>query len=232
MAQEVEAGAMKRVRPRLRRQVHDAAVETAELGRRAVALDLELLDRVDDRIDRHLPRLRLQHRDAVEQVLVGSRPAAVDARQQRVGRQRDPGGQAGERDEGAAVQRQLHHLLVTDDGAEAGGLGAEDRRLCRDGELLADVADGQIEIDARLLAGRQVDAGTAHRLEAGEHDVDAVLAGRQARRRVDAVAAGDHDPPAIGADLGHRERRAGDRASGGILHQAGDFTGGELGERP
>ncbi len=67
----------------LGRQVDDAAVEAAELGRRAVALDLELLDGVDVRKERHLAGLGLQHRDAVEQIFVGARPAAVDARQRR-----------------------------------------------------------------------------------------------------------------------------------------------------
>ena len=116
--------------PGLGRQVDHAAVEPAELGRRAVALDLELLNRVDDREERHLAGLGLQHGDAVEQVFVGARPAAVDARQLRVrAAARRPGASARERDERAAVQRQLHDLLVLDDGAEAGGFGAQHRRV-------------------------------------------------------------------------------------------------------
>ena len=161
VAEELEAAAVKRVRAGLGRQVDDAAVEAAELGGRAVALDLELLNRVDDREERDLAGLRLQHRDAVEQILVGARPAAVDARQLRVGRQRHAGRERRQRDEGAAVQRQLHDLLVLDDVAEAGGLGAQHRRVRGHRDLLAHVADGQVEVDPRLLARRQPDARRA-----------------------------------------------------------------------
>jgi hypothetical protein len=73
-------------------QVDDAAVEAAN-WRRTVALDAEVLDGVHVREERHLARLRLQHRDAVEQVFVRARAAAVDPRQRRGGRrgQRHPG---------------------------------------------------------------------------------------------------------------------------------------------
>ena len=69
-----------------------------------------------------------------------------------------PGRERRERDERAAVQRQLHDLLVLDDRAEAGGLGAQHLRVGRHRDLLADAADGELEVDARLLAGRQVNA--------------------------------------------------------------------------
>ena len=80
---ELEDASAQRIATRLGRQVDHAAVEPAELGRRAVAFDLELLDRVDVGKERHLPWFGLQHGDAVEQVLVGARPAAVDARKRR-----------------------------------------------------------------------------------------------------------------------------------------------------
>ena len=160
--QRLVAEELERVRretsfvPDFGRQVDHAAVEAAELGRRAVALDLELLDRVDDRKERDLARLGLQHRDAVEEVLVRARPAAVDARQLRVRRQRDAGRERRERDEGAAVQRQLRRpARCSTTVPEAGGLGAEHRRVGRDCHLLADVADGELEVEARLLAGRR-----------------------------------------------------------------------------
>ena len=55
MAEELEAGAVQHVAAGFGRQVDDAAVEAAEFRRRAVALDLEFLNRVDDREERHLP---------------------------------------------------------------------------------------------------------------------------------------------------------------------------------
>src|SRR5688572_11408115 len=95
------------VAPRFRRQVDDAAVEASELGRRAVALGPELLDRVYVGEERDLSRLGLEHRDAVEEILVGPRPSAVDARQRSGGRwrYRHAGRQARQRDEAPAVQR-------------------------------------------------------------------------------------------------------------------------------
>ena len=149
------------------------------------------------------------------------------------GRQRDARRERRERDEGAAVQRQLHDLLVLDDGAEAGAsprgaIGASAVTVT----CSLHVADGEVEVDARLLAGRQADAFAPHRLEA-----------RPARRR-------RGTRPAPGSARCRRRRRStattrcrfvstlvtvtvapGDRRAGLILHDAGDFTGGHLGEK-
>ena len=64
-----------------------------------------------------------------------------------------PGTMDGEHDEQAAVQRQLHDLLVLDDRPEARGLGSHDRRVCDDRHLFSNVSDAEIEIDARFFAG-------------------------------------------------------------------------------
>ena len=44
---------------------------------------------------------------------------------------------------------------------EAGGFRAQHRRVRRDRHLFAHVADGEVEVDPRLLAGRQPDARLA-----------------------------------------------------------------------
>src|SRR5687767_7127876 len=108
---------MKRITACLRCQVDDSSVEPAELCREAVALDLELLDRVDVGKERDLPGLRLQDRDTVEQIFVGAWAAPVDARQWRGGwwRHSHAGDQARERDEAAAIQWQPYDLPVIDD---------------------------------------------------------------------------------------------------------------------
>src|SRR5262249_30806725 len=85
--EELESCPVPCVGAALRRQVDDAAVEAAEFGGRTVALDLELLNRVDDREERNLTRLGLQDRDAVEQILVRPWSSAVDSRQLRIRRQ-------------------------------------------------------------------------------------------------------------------------------------------------
>ena len=55
-------------------------------------------------------------------------------------------------------KRQLHDLVVFDHGAEAGRLRAEQRRLALHGDLLANVADGELEIEPDRLAGGDPDA--------------------------------------------------------------------------
>ena len=154
VAKEFEHVAAKGIGARFRREIHDAAVEPPEFGRRAVALDLELLDGVDDRVVRHLPRLGLEHGDAVEEILVRSRPPTVDAGQDGVRRQGDARRDGGEHDEQAAVQRQLHDLLVLDNRPEARGLRSHNRRICNDRHLFSKVSDREIEIDTRLLTRR------------------------------------------------------------------------------
>src|SRR4029450_12325624 len=106
---ELECGTVKLIGPGPGRQVDDAAVETPELRWRAVGFDLELLNRIHIWKECHLPGLRLQDRDAVEQMLVGPGPSAVDARERRRRgwRKRDARDEAGERDEATAVEREI-----------------------------------------------------------------------------------------------------------------------------
>ena len=215
---------MKGIGARFRGEIDHAAIEPAELGRRAVALDLELLDGVDDRVVRELPGLRLQHGDAVEEILVRSRPPAVDAGQDGIRRQGDARGDGGEHDEQAAVQRQLHDLLVLDHRSEARGLRSHDRRISDDRHLFSNIADAEVEIDACLFASRETNALAPHGLEPRELDVEAVLAGRQARSRVDAIASGDGDSLQIRPCFGDGNRRAGNGRPSLIFHNAGDLA--------
>src|SRR5262249_7216269 len=146
VAEELEAAPVKHVRAALGRQVDDAAIEPAEFGGRAVSFDLELLNRVDHRVDGDPARLPLQHRYPSEQIRVGARRAAVDAGKLRIRWKGDAWGKRGQADKGAAVQRQLNDLLVLDDVAEARGDGPQHRRIRGDGDLLADGADGKIDV--------------------------------------------------------------------------------------
>jgi hypothetical protein len=185
VTEELERRAMEGVGARLGRQVDDAAIEAAELGWRTVRFDRELLDRVDRREERDLTGLGLQHRDAVEQILVRARPSAVDARELRGRRQRHPGREGGKRDEAAPVQRQGRHFCLRHHLPEAGGRALQ-RRIGRDGDALADAADGQLEIEADGFARLDADALAAHGPEPAEGDVDTIGARRQAREREDA----------------------------------------------
>src|SRR5262249_20988991 len=105
VAKKLEHVALKGIATRLGGEIDDAAVEPAKLGRWAVALDLELLDGVDHREVRHLPGLRLEHGDAVVEILIRPRSPSVDARQGGIRWQRDSRDDGGEHDEKATVQR-------------------------------------------------------------------------------------------------------------------------------
>jgi hypothetical protein len=181
--EELEAGPAERVRTRLRGEVHHPAVEASELGRRAVGFDLELLNRVHDRVEGHLTRLGLQHRDAVEQVFVGTRPAAVDARELRAGRQRDTGYQRRQRDEGAAVQRQRRNGLLGDHLAQAGG-GAQRRGVAGDRDRFRQATDHQLKIELARQPCFNPHAFSACGAEAAQFDNHSILARAKPAERV------------------------------------------------
>src|SRR5262249_47094656 len=191
--------------------------------------DLELLDGVDHREVRHLPRLRLQDGDAVVEILVRARPPAVDARQHGIGRQGDARDDGGEHDEQPAVERQLDDLLVFDDGPQARGLSPQDRGVTDHRHLFSNVSNAQFEIDPRFFTSLQTNALATDRLEARQLDREGVFAGREARRGVDAIVSGDDHVLKIRPYLGNGDGRTGNSRPGLIFHDAGDLAGRRLG---
>src|SRR5262249_957425 len=119
VAKEFKNRPVKFVRTGFGSQVHHAAVESPELGRRRIDLDLECRDGVDRRTEGHLSRLRLEGRNAVVKKFIDARTAAVDARQRWAGRSRRRGRDAGhERDQRkivAPVQWQVDDAAVAYD---------------------------------------------------------------------------------------------------------------------
>ena len=92
-----------------------------------------------------------------------------------------------------------------------------------DRHLFLNVSDAEIEIDPRFFTGREANALAAHGFETGELDIEPVLAGRQARGGVDAVARGHHHSLQIRPSLRDRDGRAGNGGPGLIVHHAGDL---------
>ncbi len=120
---------------------------------------------------------------------------------------------------------------MLDDGAETRRFGAQHRRVGRHRDELAHVADGEREVDARLLARGQPDAVASHRPKTGQLDVDAVLAGRKTRGREHALGARGRYALQVRPDVGDGHRGAGCGRSGLILHDARDFSARHLGAR-
>ena len=69
---------MKLICPGLRREVHDATVETAEFGGSVVGFNFEFLNRIDDRHECHLAGFRLQNTDRIEEILIRPRPPTIN----------------------------------------------------------------------------------------------------------------------------------------------------------
>ena len=192
---ELERGASKCIGPRLCRQVDHATVEAAELRGRTIALDLELLNRVDVWKERHLPGLRLQHRNPVEEVFVGARPAAVDARQRRRGRRRHRHArhEAREGDEAPAVEREIDDPAVIDDMAKTRGL-AKHRRIRRHGDRFRNAAERELHIQPNGFAGRELDAFASQRPEPAQFDPNLIDARGKAGHHIHTVRATRHRP--------------------------------------
>jgi hypothetical protein len=144
-----------------------------KLGRRAVALDLELLDRVDDREEGHLPGSGCStEMPSNRYSLVRGRPPLMRGKL-RVRRQRHAGASDGEHDERAAVQRQLDDLLLLDDGAEA---GRSARRIGASAVTVTCSRTSPTRSSKSIAPFLPSTAGSLprDRLEAGQLDVDAV----------------------------------------------------------
>ena len=212
----------------LRGQVHHAAIETSELGRRAVRFDLEFLDRVDVGKERHLARLGLEHRDAVEQIFVGARPAAVDAGKRRARRQRDPRREPGQRDEAAAIQRQVYNLSVIYDLTEPGAAAAEERRVGVDRDRIGEPADLESNVQPHRVPRRHVQAVARQRAEPVECDRHAVRAWGERHNREATVVAGDDRSRRPGRDRGDGHHSAGQDRAVLVGHRPDQATGSQL----
>src|SRR5207249_509267 len=88
-------------------QHHDGSpIRPPIFGGIRIDVELELGDAIDDRVVNDLPWLRLQDTDAVIEIFIRPRPAAVDARQCRsTAGQRHAGRECDERNEAASIER-------------------------------------------------------------------------------------------------------------------------------
>ena len=225
--EELERRAPQRAGAGLGRDLHDAAVEAAVLGRRAVALDGDLLNRVGVGEECHLARLRLENRDAIEQILIRARPPAVDAWQRRTRRKRHARGEAGKRDDVASVERQCDGHAAVDHLAE-GRCVTPLQGFGRDRHGLGHAVGLELQFDVDGPAGNDGDA-VAHRgPEAVQLGADAVETRDETGHEERPVRAGGDAACRARArrnDLDHGSLRAG---AGLIDHRARKRPSGHL----
>jgi hypothetical protein len=124
-------------------------------------LNLELLDRVDRRVDHEVVEQFVGDLEAIEQVDVVARSLAADVWQwarllQRVAaraarRQYDAIAELCKGQKVPAVQWNLNDLAILDDVADL-RIRAEQRRIAGDNHILADTARLELEVDGECLA--------------------------------------------------------------------------------
>jgi hypothetical protein len=231
---ELPDGAAQLTGARLQRGVHDRAAGAAVFGAERAGENLDLVDRVDRRLDDVSDAAEEVDVagvvvDAVQQVVVLRRPHAVGREHQRRARaglrRHDAGDQAGEHRIVAPVDREVFDRSGCQRLAGRAGAGLQERRLRRHDDLIGQAARLQREIDQRLLLDADRDAAPHRLLEALELDFD----------RVGASANGSED---VGAVLtrhpGERERlpfmrdgdgRAGEHAPARVFDRADDRAG-------
>ena len=239
------------VGPALERGVDDAAARAAVLRVVGVGLDLELFDRVHGR--REVVAAARAVGRAVEQELVGGQPASVErpGRAALVVERPQPRGAGGaegrhlpvhasgqpvQHEDHAPVEGHVLHHLAVDDLAQAAAGRVEQRGLGADLDRLAHVAQLEPDVHGGVLSDGQRDARLHVPAEAGHLHLDAVLAGDQEARGVDAVGLGHGLPAHTGALVDDGDGGPGDGGSVGIGDAAEDgaaelLSGGEGGRR-
>ena len=124
--------------------------------------------------------------------------------------------------EAAAIERQILHLALAHHAGDRRGGGVDDGRLLGDRHLGDELADLELEVDARVLSDPEIDAGAVDGLESRLFDFDFLRSERQGKDRVTAGAIGLHDAGCAGFEARNGDGRAGDRAAGRVLHSPGD----------
>ena len=228
VAHEVEQRAVELVGARLGGRVQRAA-GLRELGGVGALLDLELLQRVDGRLDQRPALVVVGDVGAVEHErgLVAADAAdrgardvvGADAEQvAAAGQQHRPGGEARQLVEAAAVQRQVDDLGVGDDVAEGAGLAVEERGVAVDDGALGQRADRELDVGAGRLAHLHRDRLDDRRLEPVQRHRHPVDAGVERGDDVVAVIARHDGHRDVGGGVGGDDGGAGDRR----LRRVGD----------
>ncbi len=222
---------MKTVRAGLDHYVDDAALVVAELSRRVIGDELELLDGVDvGLIGRQIIRyLVVIH--AIEEKIVrllaiavhvgtaSARGANTAVEAVRIGRGH-PGSKQRQGDGVTADERRVYNGLRRNDRADLRGFGLQNGRVSAHRYALRDRAHLHRQIDTGPLVDLQLNVGLRGGFEAGGFHPQFVVANRNARKRIDAVLVGFGRPFRAAVPLLRSHRGSYNRPTSGI----GDFA--------
>ena len=239
VAHEVEEGAVELVGAGLGGGVERAA-RLAELGGVGALLHLELLERVDRRLDQRAALVMvgdvgaIEHERGLAAADAADRGArdvvGADAEQVAAARQQDRARrQARQLVEAAPVQRQVHDLGVGDDVTERARLAVEERCAARDDGALGQGAERELDVGAGRLPDLDGDRFHDGGLEAVDGDRDAIDAGIERRDDVVTLIARDDGTGKAGGGVRHDHRRPGYGGLLGVGDGADDAAGTQLG---
>ena len=227
---------MKVVAARSRGHVEHAPARPTHLGVVRVYLDLDLLDRLDRRIE-HGATAQFRDGHAVEQVVVGADAAAAERDARGVGlillavelgvphRHHRRHGDADQ--EGVASgRRQRLERLAIQRSARRRGRRVDERRLSGHRDRFLEPADLERDVDRDELLGADRQALGLVPLVPGDLSLQGVAAWRDRREVVLAHVIGDHLARVVRRLVGQRDRHARHDAVGVVdcsAHSAGEL---------
>ena len=213
--EELKHRPMQRVRPRLLVHHDDAAIAPPVLRRIAVRLHPKRVNRIHNRIKRHLTRLRLQHADPVVDVFTHPRPAPVNPRQHAPRRQAHPRRQRNQRNKIPPVQRQRHHLPLLHHIAHRPPPRLQQRRLAIHIHRLPVLAQPQRHVQAHPVPHPQHHTLPLHRRKPASRNRNPVLP-RWQRQKRNVLSLRPCRPPR--PRMRHRHHRPMNRQPGRVQH--------------
>ena len=227
---------MKLVRSGLRCGV-DLGHIAAELGRINATLYFEFLHRVHRRLENIRIKIGIGVFHAVQSVAVEfiSHSGDVEALRRaqstlergyrgRPGFHRDVGAKGNQRQEVAAVERQLHNALVVNYRADRGVFGVDQGSAAGYLNLLADFADLHDKINTHGGIDLEFHSFARGDLEAGAFGCYIVDARNQIRGIIGARGVGIHLPGLVGGGVRDGHRDAHNHSPAGIGDRARDFS--------
>jgi hypothetical protein len=138
----------------------------------------------------------------------------------------DAGIESEEQVEASPVQGQVLHLVFADEAGDVGGRETDCRGIGADGDLLADVADVELEIGRRVLADVEMDSGAKLVGKAVVVGGDLIIADGQREKLVKPAGIGIGGANGAGVEVLRGDGGAGQGGAGGIGDEAREAGSG------
>ena len=235
-AVELVGRTVQLVRAGLGHDGHDC-LSLAVLGGERVSKQADFLHRIDRWVQRQVVETQRPHVHAVDRVVGGAVAPALDgdelvpAAELCIAREvsrRHTGRERGERQHGAAVQRQVHDLLLVDDLSNGCVLRLQQRRIAGDGHGFAHGRDAERDRRPRRLTLTQHEIRQLSGPETLQLDLDVIGGRRERRNGESSFAVSDGDALGVGAHVRDRDCSARDGRLRRVRHLPSQTGGRRL----